>query len=94
MGLIGKFNRKTEKNEDVGIEHLTFKEADWTKVRNIVLADGRHVDLVKTRQTVDEKETITYTVLMSLTRTEAIDFYSELKAAGVTKFTNHNDSEK
>ncbi len=85
---MGFFKKATD------IEWLTFRESDWKKAQEIILANGRHVDLVKDTETVDGKEIITYTVLMHLTRDEAIDMYSKLLAKGINKFTDNNKKEE
>lgn len=85
---MGFFKKTTD------VEWLTFRENDWKKAQEIILAKGRHVDLVKDTETVDSKEIVTYTVLMHLTRDEAIDMYSQLLAKGINKFTDNNKKEE
>ena len=68
---------------------LTFRENDWKKAQDIVLAKVRHVDLVKDAETVNGKEIITYTILTYLPMDEAIDLYSQLLAKGINKFTDN-----
>lgn len=88
MGLLNKF--KKQETEDRKVEWLTFKEADWTKAREIIFVNGRHVDLVKDQTEIHGEKVTTFTVMVDLTREEAVDMYARLLATGIKEFTDNN----
>ena len=92
MGLFDKF-KKTEQEEDKKVEWLTFKEVDWAKARDIIFVNGRHVDLVRDKCVLngdEDQKVVTYTVLVELTREEAIDMYAKLLSAGIKEFVDNS----
>lgn len=94
MKLFENLVAKKVVEEERAAEYLTFRETEWNKVRSIILVDGRHVDLVKDTEDVDGKKVVTYTVLMYLTREEAIELYASMKANGIKKFVNNNEKKE
>ena len=88
MGIFDKL--KKQETEDRKVEWLTFKEADWTKAREIIFVNGRHVDLVKDQTEIHGEKVTTFTVMVDLTREEAVDMYARLLAAGIREFTDNS----
>lgn len=87
MGLFDKLKKETE---DRKVEWLTFKEADWTKAREIIFVNGRHVDLVKDQTEIHDEKVTTFTVMVDLTREEAVDMYARLLASGIKEFKDNS----